>query len=212
MENRLYVTNLGHAASADSLRECFATCGAVSEVKLVTERNAQHSPPSAFITMATSAAAEQAVRRLNGTSLAGRTLMVSLMPEQSAASKRAEERADDRANDRDPAERKAAAKVRPNVALTQQYRERHNMTYELDCLGVRLTVRVFFPAEGAADWRIEARSGVGAEAFVIDKAASTRELALREICEAWQASSAPSAAPSVDWQAVTLALKTVRAV
>ena len=95
------------------------------------------------------------------------------------------------------------------IAISLQYRERWNMTYELDCIGVRLILRIFFPAvEGDQDVRIEARTS-GDGGVVVDRSGPTRALALTEIAEAWRDAAG---APPLDWQAVTLALKNVRAV
>lgn len=95
------------------------------------------------------------------------------------------------------------------IAITLQYRERRNMTYELDCIGVRLILRIFFPAEeGVQDVRIEARTS-GDGGVVVDRCGPTRALALSEIAEAWRVAAG---APALDWQAVTVALRNVRAV
>ena len=104
------------------------------------------------------------------------------------------------------------AKGRPTIAITQQYRERHNMTFELDCSGEALVLRVFFPLETApAEWRIEARGKHGGEAVVIDRVAATRELAFQAICGAWPAGSLPAGKASYDWEGVTRVLRSVRA-
>src|SRR5215213_7425265 len=124
MDNRLYVTNLSASASLASLRQCFAACGEVSEVEFAVERNAPHASSSAFVTMASSADAEQAIRRLNGSSFDGRSLMVTLLPGKAPGGQRSGERDGAR-----------APKAPPTIAITQQYRERHNMTYELDYEG-----------------------------------------------------------------------------
>jgi len=199
MENRLYVTNLSEGASLSSLRRCFSACGDVAEVQFAAERRAHQGPPAAYVTMMTSAAAEQAVQRLNGTLLDGRSLVVSLLPEQSSGERREEKKAAARAN----------ALI---IAVTQQYRERHNMTYELDCPAGRLTLRIFFPPDAARpEWRIEARSNQSGGQSV-DKTAATRELALKEVAEAWQVLDADSGAPSFDWLAVVRALQAIRAI
>jgi len=200
MENRLYITNLSEAASLSSIRRCFSACGDVAEVTFAAERNAHQGPPSAYVTMMSAAAAEQALRRLNGTLLDGRVLVVSLMPERLTGADRREEK---------KAEARANAAI---IAVTQQYRERHNMTYELDCPVGRLTLRIFFPPDAARpEWRIEARSNHTGE-LAVDKAAATRELALKEVAAAWQALAADSGAPNFDWHAVARAMQAVRGV
>jgi RNA recognition motif-containing protein len=200
MDNRLYVTNLSASASLASLRQCFAACGEVSEIEFAVERSAPRASSSAFVTMASSADAELAIRRLNGSSLDGRSLMVTLMPGRAGNDHRSENREGSR-----------KAKAPPAVSITQQYRERHNMTYELDCQGTRLILRMFFPPlSGGSDWRVEAR--YGGEAGVVEKTAATRARALQEISEAWSALVATQALPSFDWVAVTRVLQSVRAI
>jgi len=99
------------------------------------------------------------------------------------------------------------------IAITQQYRERHNMTYELDCAGQALILRIFFPPEaGPVEWRIEARGHGGGEAVVVDKVAATRELALQAVSGAWPTAAAPAATPSYDWAGVTVVMRSVRAI
>ncbi len=101
----------------------------------------------------------------------------------------------------------------PTIAITQQYRERHNMTYELDCAGQRLIVRVFFPAtDGAPVWRVEARTDDTPQAVVVAAVAASREVALGDVSTAWDAASLPGGGPSFDWAAVTRAMQAVRAI
>ena len=98
------------------------------------------------------------------------------------------------------------------IVITQQYRERHNMTYELDCAGEALVLRVFFPPEtGPAEWRIEARGKGAGDAIVVDRVAATRELAFQAICGAWPTASAPTSKACYDWEGVTQVLRSVRA-
>jgi hypothetical protein len=106
------------------------------------------------------------------------------------------------------------AKVAPGkaITITQQYRERHNMTYELDCAGEALVLRVFFPPEaGPVEWRIEARGKGAGEPVVVDRAAATRELAFQAVCGAWPTASLPTTSGSYDWDGVTQVLRSVRA-
>lgn len=108
-----------------------------------------------------------------------------------------------------PEGRKPRADAPTKLAITQQYRERHNMTYELDCAGSPLVVRVFFPAEaGPVEWRMEVRGNEAGEAVVIDKVAATRELAFQAVRGAWP--SRPL--PGYDWDGVTHVLRSVRAI
>ena len=107
----------------------------------------------------------------------------------------------------------AAAKNPAAIVITQQYRERHNMTYELDCGGEALILRVFFPPEaGPAEWRIEARGKGAGEAVVVDRVAATRELALQAVSGAWPLPAQPTGPASYDWVGVTAVMRSVRAI
>ena len=112
-----------------------------------------------------------------------------------------------------PEGRKPSGVAPSKILITQQYRERHNMTYELDCAGEALVLRVFFPAEaGPAEWRLEARGKGEGVAVVIDKVAATRELAFQAICGAWPGTSPPASTSGYDWAGVTQVLRSVRAI
>lgn len=201
MDRRLYVSNLGSDISLASLRRCFSACGDVVEIEFAAERSASRASSAAFITMATSQAAEVAVRRLNGSVLEGRSLMVSTVPGSSNASA-----------PEGKGSKGKAAKGPAGIAIKQQYRERHNMTYELDAGGPRLTLRIYFPPDaGPVEWRIEARSG-GEGGVVVDRSAPTKALALQAVAEAWQGLAADPPEPSLDWPAITRALHDVRAI
>lgn len=197
MENQLYVSNLSQAATMANLRVHFSAYGEVRDVAFVAERRAQSAAPSAFVTMSTPAAAEHAARRLNGTLFIGRKIAVSAM--QSCA-------------DEPRSKRVVKSEAAHDTAITQQYRERWAMIYELDCGGVRLTLRVFFPPEdGSAVWRIEAKTNAEKE-LSVEKHGPTRELALEAVAQAWQSPQFAADAPALDWPAVTCALRAVRAI
>jgi RNA recognition motif-containing protein len=200
VDRRLYVSNLGSDISLASLRRCFSACGDVVAIEFAAERSASRASSAAFITMATAQAADVAVRRLNGSILEGRSLMVSTVPGSSNAS----------APEGRPGK---APKVPAGIGIKQQYRERHNMTYELDAGGPRLTLRIYFPPDtGPVEWRIEARSSGGDSGIVVDRSAPTKALALQAVAEAWQALAADPLEPSLDWPAITRALRDVRAI
>jgi RNA recognition motif-containing protein len=189
MMSRLYVTNLAQSASLASLRQRFAACGEVVGVEILPERGAYQSTSSAYVSMSTQAAAERAATSLHGTVLHGRALVISHAPEPEARGRK----------------RESTKEEEPTAArITQQYRERLAMIYDLSCHGSPLTVRMCFPeAETPSIWRVEARSGQG-EA-VVSATGASRELALRAVAESWST-------PELDWVAIAGALKTVRAI
>jgi RNA recognition motif-containing protein len=77
MGNRLYVGNLSFQATPDTLREAFGSCGEVTDVHIVQDRETGQSRGFAFVTMGTAAEAAKAISTLNGSDLGGRSLRVN---------------------------------------------------------------------------------------------------------------------------------------
>lgn len=194
-ETKLYVTNVSTLATLADLRQLFRVVGEVVAVEFAAERGQGARATSAYVTMATLDGAEAAVRRLHGRLFHDRSVMVALAPQSESAGGRAA----------------VAPPSKVGVSVQQQYRERHAMVYELDCSGLRLSLRFFFPNEGASDQRVEARAIQGAD-FVAEATAGTRGLALQAVADAWKHPSDSGSSPEVDWEGVGVALKTVRAV
>ena len=191
---KLHVSNLSSSATLSSVRQLFSLVGEVLDIEALAERNRAGSVPSVIVTMATLSAAEDAVRKLHGRLFHDRSMIVALLA----------------ANEAD-LQRGAKGKPKPPaVVVAQQYRERQGMAYELDCSGLRLTVRFSF--NDSATQRAEARATLGTD-FVAEATAATRELALVSVAEAWRRQSLGSPpAPELDWELVVSALKSVRAV
>lgn len=199
MSSRLYVSNLSQAATLASLRALFGRCGEVLEVEFAAERGSHRPPSAAMVTMATAAAAEKALQDLHGRLHCDRVLMIG--PGGGAPDRSWQEPERNRA-------RAGAPEVK--AKLTQQYRDRHGLTYELDCSGKRLTLRVLFPTEDTRVWQLEARMDAQPTA-VATGAAPTREQAFRVMVDDW-ASVAHSLSPAeLDWEQVALALRAVKA-
>lgn len=76
MAVKLFVGGLSFSTSSERLREAFATVGTVESVSIVTDRDTGRSRGFGFVEMATPEEAEQAISRMNGTSLDGRTIQV----------------------------------------------------------------------------------------------------------------------------------------
>lgn len=115
-----------------------------------------------------------------------------------------------------PTERRSAraGNDRGNDAtrITDQFRTRHGMAYELRERGSRLTLLIAERAiEGGAEWHVEA-SSVQFPGATITHAASTRAEAVRRIGVQWAADCAARGLPSFDWEAVARALSAVRAI
>jgi RNA recognition motif-containing protein len=78
MGTRLYVGNLPFSADESQIRDLFAQNGrAVSEVKLVTDRDTGRPRGFGFVEMGTSQDADGAIRELNGYDFGGRALTVN---------------------------------------------------------------------------------------------------------------------------------------
>lgn len=199
MTHTVYVTNLSTEANVETLRAWFGNCGHVADVKLVAESKMSDAPPCAFVTMATKQGADSAVSRLNGALLGGRALLLRLS--DSAAPTRTDKA--------DKAEEQARAKI----SIVQQYRERANMTYELNCAGQPLILRIFFPpSDDPGAWRIDARTSDSPQAPAISAIAKSRPLAFSEVVAAWEESAESGRIPKLDWAAVKAAMNTVRAI
>jgi len=76
MNTRLYVGNLSFETTEEGLRTTFAQHGEVLEVKVVMDRDTGRSRGFAFVTMDSPTSAKNALDRLNGTNLDGRSLRV----------------------------------------------------------------------------------------------------------------------------------------
>lgn len=249
---QLHVSNLPDSASERSLAAYFASCGEVSEVRIVVARATAQSQSFALITMKTERAAEHAVKSLDGSVLEGRALRVCVMQgrvlalqgqkaarfppglrarvgssstgaaavdlnaggETAVAKPRAERVArlvPDSGRGRREAGR-GTGDTMMTTRITQQFRERHNMRYELDCSGVPLIVRVFFPNAGASasTWRIEAMTSDATGSPVAQAHAASRAEALQMIAEAWHETMPPTSS-KLDWTGIAEAMTAVRA-
>jgi RNA recognition motif-containing protein len=76
MAVKLFVGGLSYSTSTESLRDAFAAVGSVESATIVTDRDTGRSRGFGFVEMATPEDADQAVNRLNGLSLDGRTIKV----------------------------------------------------------------------------------------------------------------------------------------
>ncbi|MCZ0954243.1 MAG: RNA-binding protein [Rhodospirillaceae bacterium] len=73
----IYCGNLSYALSESELRDAFANYGAVSSVKILTDRETGRSRGFGFVEMPNRAEAEAAVANLNGKDVGGRPLRVN---------------------------------------------------------------------------------------------------------------------------------------
>ena len=73
----IYVGNLPYGLTESELRDAFANFGAVSTVKVLTDRETGRSRGFGFVEMPNRTEAEAAVANLNGKDLGGRALRVN---------------------------------------------------------------------------------------------------------------------------------------
>ncbi len=198
MPSKLYVSNLSQTATLSSMRELFGTCGDVVEVEFAAERSPR-SLSAAYVTMATSVGADRALKILHGRLHGDRTLMISRVSAEGTGVSAPSA----------PAARGSTTQAGPaTVSMTQQYRDRLGLTYELSCSGKLLTLRFVLPSDDAHDWRIEARLTPGSSPPVTAEA-MTREQALRALIAACSAHD-QAEHWQLDWAGVTSALRAVR--
>lgn len=97
------------------------------------------------------------------------------------------------------------------VRITQQYRRKNGMTYELLGDGNRLVVRMF-PRETPTEpdeWRCEACDGADRDEVLVSVWGPTRADALSAVGRRWDEHTR---APKFDWLEVAKALEMVRAI
>ena len=77
MGNRVYVGNLSYSVTTPDLKNAFASCGNVTDAKVMTDRESGQSRGFGFVTFATDAEAGAAIEQWNGQDLGGRALVVN---------------------------------------------------------------------------------------------------------------------------------------
>ena len=77
MGKNIYVGNMSYDTTEDRLRTLFETYGEVTSANVITDRYTGRPRGFAFVEMADSAAADQAIQALNGQDVDGRTLTVN---------------------------------------------------------------------------------------------------------------------------------------
>ena len=74
---RLFVGNLSFNTTENDLQDAFAQFGAITDVKIMTDRETGRSRGFGFITLSSQAEGEAAIRGLDGQALDGRPLRVN---------------------------------------------------------------------------------------------------------------------------------------
>jgi RNA recognition motif-containing protein len=77
MGKRLFLGNLPHSTTEDSLKEAFSQFGIVESVKIITDKVTCQSKGFGFLEMATIQGAVSAIAKMHGSVMGGRELKVS---------------------------------------------------------------------------------------------------------------------------------------
>ena len=78
MNNKLYVGNLSSNTTENQLKDTFAVHGTVTETNVVTDRTTGQSRGFGFVTMSSPDEANHAIEALNGKSIDGQAITVSV--------------------------------------------------------------------------------------------------------------------------------------
>ena len=75
--NKLYVGGLPYTVAEDQLQALFSEHGTVESAKVISDRMTGRSRGFGFVEMSSQEEAQEAIDKLNGTALEGRTLTVN---------------------------------------------------------------------------------------------------------------------------------------
>ncbi len=76
MTNNLFIGSLDYATTDAQLEELFSTIGKVLSAKVIVDRNTGQGKGFGFVEMETPETAKEAMNKLNGSQLNGRTIAV----------------------------------------------------------------------------------------------------------------------------------------
>jgi RNA recognition motif-containing protein len=77
MGSKIYVGGLPYLATESQLNDLFAAHGTMESVRIIKDKFTGRSRRFGFVEMSTAEEAKAAITALNGTQLAGRTLMIN---------------------------------------------------------------------------------------------------------------------------------------
>ncbi len=105
--------------------------------------------------------------------------------------------------------------AKDSLRITNQFRAKDAMVYDLRCEGTRLTVSVSQRRNelDPDEWCVAARSGQAPnEVVTVEEWGKTAADALRHTATSWGTKAESQAMPTFDWTAVAGALAAVRAI
>lgn len=77
MGQKLYVGNLPYDLPEEELRNIFSACGQVQSTRLITDRDTGRPKGFGFVEMSSDAEAQEAIQKLNGSTVGNRRIVVS---------------------------------------------------------------------------------------------------------------------------------------
>lgn len=77
MQKKLFVGGLSYNTEVDEIRDLFAQAGEVLSANIIKDKFTNQSRGFGFVEMATEEQATDAIKRFNGTTMDGRTLVVN---------------------------------------------------------------------------------------------------------------------------------------
>ncbi|HEY1695235.1 MAG TPA: hypothetical protein VGG39_23870 [Polyangiaceae bacterium] len=101
------------------------------------------------------------------------------------------------------------------IRITQQFRSRDAMVYDLRGEAGRLTLRITGSrgeGEPTTEWLIEASTSTAADAVIVSERGATRAEVLQAVGRSWDRERATNHLPTFDWASVAKALAAVRAI
>jgi hypothetical protein len=101
------------------------------------------------------------------------------------------------------------------IRITQQFRARDAMVYDLRGTAGRLTLRI--TGSGGGDgpptmWHIAASTSSSPDAVIVAEGGATRAEALRAVGRSWNEKRLANNLPSFDWESVARAMAAVRGI
>jgi hypothetical protein len=101
------------------------------------------------------------------------------------------------------------------IRITQQFRARDAMVYDLRGAAGRLTLRI--TGRGGevgppTEWNVEASTSSSPDAVIVSERGATRAEALHAVSRSWNEKRLASNLPTFDWESVARAMAAVRAI
>jgi hypothetical protein len=109
----------------------------------------------------------------------------------------------------------ASKKEEPNTRVTNQFRSREVMVYDLASEGAQLTISIAPCAsnlDGSGEWRAEAYARQAPDHPALAETGPTPGDALDGVARAWAAKDRAFGFPKLDWEAIIRALRAIRAI